>query len=115
MRLPRRLRDDGIRVRFEPRVAPEAQRAADPVAAVDQRLALAYACRSLHPRARRLLALCYFADLSQAQAAAALGMSRAQASRVLHEALGTLRRVLSDPASSATTGEPAVASAGGRG
>jgi RNA polymerase sigma-B factor len=117
VRLPRRLHGDGVRVRFEPLVTGDDmpfRSTPDPAPAVDERLALSNAFRALHPRTRRLLVLCYFADLSQAQAAATLGISRVQASRLLHEALGTLRGALADPGSGSAS-EPAVASAGSRG
>jgi RNA polymerase sigma-B factor len=64
--------------------------------AADERLALARAVRTLHPRSRRLVALRFFGDLSQAQAAAAVGISPVHASRLIHEALGTLRAELAE-------------------
>lgn len=105
VRVPRPLREQGLRLRYEPLGGgPDAPASADPaadddpVAAADDRLTLAHATRALHPRARRLLALCFEGDLSQAQAAAELGISPAQASRQMHDALRTLRGALSDPA-----------------
>jgi RNA polymerase sigma-B factor len=103
VRVPRTLREQGLRLRYEPLAGDPAAApgttaaAADPVAAADDRLTLAHATRALHPRARRLLALCFERDLSQAQAAAALGISPAQASRQMHDALRTLRGALSEP------------------
>jgi RNA polymerase sigma-B factor len=115
VRLPRRLRHDGVVVRFEPLAAVDEPTAtADPVATVDDRLALARAVRCLHPRARRLFALRYVAGLSQAQAAAALGLSRVHAARLLREALATLRDELSEPAAPPPA-EAAVASGRARG
>ena len=93
---------------------PDRASARDPVADADDRLALTHAVRALPPRARRLVALCYFADLSQAEAAAAMGISRVHASRLLGEALATLRHALSE-SSPRPDGEAAVASARARG
>jgi RNA polymerase sigma-B factor len=110
VRLPRRLHDDGVRVRFEPLEESELPCGRDSVAAADDRLAIACALRSLQPRSRRLLALCFLADLSQAQAARALGISTVQASRMLGEALGALRVELAEPPAAPLTG--AVAAVG---
>lgn len=99
VRLPRRLREAGVRVRIEAldEDGPDdAEPSGDPLATAEDRLALADAARALHPRARRLVALCFEHDLSQSEAATALGMSRAQASRQLHDALRTMRCALAE-------------------
>lgn len=101
VRIPRRLHQEGVRVRVEvlDEDGPDdARLSGDPLAAAEDRLALAAAARALHPRSRQLLALCFEHDLSQSQAATALGMSRAQASRQLHEALRAMRGALAEPA-----------------
>ena len=95
VRLPRRLGAEGARVHVSP-FADGHQASGDPASAADDRLAIARAVRALHPRSRRLVALRFFGDLSQAQAAAAVGISPVHASRLIQEALGTLRDQLSD-------------------
>ena len=95
VRLPRRLGAEGVRVRVST-FADGHESCTDLAPAADDRLAIAGAVRALHPRSRRLVALRFFGDLSQAQAAAAVGISPVHASRLLHEALGTLRDQLAD-------------------
>ena len=69
----------------------------DPFAASDARLDLARAVRRLDPRSRRLLGLRLF-GLSQAEIAERLGVSQPHVSRLLADALRTLRTALSEPA-----------------
>ncbi len=95
VRLPRRLGAEGARVHVSP-FADGHQASTDLAPAADDRLAIAGAVRALHPRSRRLVALRFFGDLSQAQAAAAVGISPVHASRLIQEALGTLRDQLGD-------------------
>jgi RNA polymerase sigma-B factor len=95
VRLPRRLGADGVRVRVA-EFAETDGTSTDLAAAADDRLAIARAARALPPRSRRLVALRFFGDLSQAQAAAVVGISPVHASRLIHEALGTLRDELAD-------------------
>jgi len=59
-----------------------------------ERALIARAARSLDGRQRRLLLLCFFRDLTQEEAAAELGISQAQVSRLLADALGRMRRLL---------------------
>jgi RNA polymerase sigma-B factor len=112
VRLPRRFGAAGERIRVGSLDEVPAG-AFDLAAAADDRIAIARAARALHPRTRRLVALCFFGDLSQAQAAAAVGISPVHASRLMHEALGTLRHELADPPSPDGP-DPAVAIAAGR-
>ena len=98
VRLPRRLGAEGARVHVS-EFADGDRTSTDLAPAADERLALARAVRTLHPRSRRLVALRFFGDLSQAQAAAAVGISPVHASRLIHEALGTLRAQLADTSS----------------
>jgi RNA polymerase sigma-B factor len=95
VRLPRRLGAEGARVHVS-EFADGDGTSTDLAPAADERLALARAVRTLHPRSRRLVALRFFGDLSQAQAAAAVGISPVHASRLIHEALGTLRAELAE-------------------
>jgi RNA polymerase sigma-B factor len=95
VRLPRRLGAEGARVHVSP-FADGYETTTDLASAADDRLAIAHAVRTLHPRSRRLVALRFFGDLSQAQAAAAVGISPVHASRLMHEALGTLRDQLAE-------------------
>jgi RNA polymerase sigma-B factor len=59
-----------------------------------ERALIARAARSLDGRQRRILLLCFFCDLTQEEAAAELGISQAQVSRLLADALGRMRRLL---------------------
>ena len=52
---------------------------------------VASAARSLDPRERRVVALRYFLDLSQAEIGDAVGLSQVAVSRVLGRALGKMR------------------------
>jgi RNA polymerase sigma factor (sigma-70 family) len=90
LRVPRRLRADGVRVRtvsLDGVTAP----VADPLAAAPERIALGTALRTLHPRERRIVLLSFVADLSQAQVAARVGLSQVHVSRLLRGALANLR------------------------
>jgi RNA polymerase sigma-B factor len=90
VRVPRRLQENGVRVTAVG-LDSVAERAADPVAAAQERLALGAALRSLPARERRLLLLRFVGDLSQAQIAARTGLSQVHVSRTLAGALGRLR------------------------
>jgi RNA polymerase sigma-B factor len=76
-------------------------------AAADDRAAVAAALRGLPVRDRRLLGLRFFGDLSQAEAARALGISQVHVSRLERSALARLRGSLDADATH-------VARAGGR-
>lgn len=104
VRVPRRLGEAGVRVHYEPFDAHDVLAAADQVAAADDRMALGRAFLALDPRERRLLALRFYGDLSQAQVARRLNLSPVHVSRLLHRALGKLRVELdAHPAGSQTT------------
>ena len=62
--------------------------------AADDRAAIAWALRRLPARDRRLLRLRFFADLSQAEAGRALGLSQVHVSRLERAALAHLRDAL---------------------
>jgi RNA polymerase sigma-B factor len=110
VRVPRRLQAEGLHVRPVPlEGSGDDARASDPTAELPERVALAAALRSLPPRQRRIVHLHFFADLSQAQVAAAVGLSQVHVSRLLSEALAALRSQL---APAPTNGQgPAVAAA----
>jgi RNA polymerase sigma-B factor len=99
VRVPRAVRAAGTQVQFQPLQALDPERLAspgDPLARAEDRVALARAFRALDPRERRLIGLCFFGDLSQASAAAALHLSEAHASRVRQRALAKLRAQFRD-------------------
>ena len=99
VRLPRRARGAGERVRAEPFEEDSTGEAADALEYVEARLAIAYAARALDDRDRRLVLLFLFADLTQAEIALRLGLSPAHACRLLARALRALHEQLADPAS----------------
>jgi RNA polymerase sigma-B factor len=98
VRVPRRLQAEGLRVRpvaFD-ETNEGAHDDAPPVEACD-RVALKLALHSLQPRERRIVHLHFFADLSQSQVAAAIGLSQVHVSRLLNGALAKLRSELAAP------------------
>jgi RNA polymerase sigma-B factor len=70
----------------------EAHAADDATERCDQRLLIASGLRRLDRRARHIVHLRFFEGLSQAQIARELQLSQIHVSRLLREALGTLRR-----------------------
>jgi RNA polymerase sigma-B factor len=89
----------------EPEAAPGALACGDFADAADDRAALETALRRLPARERRLLRLRFFADLSQAEAARALGISQVHVSRLERSALGCLRAAL-DTGGESSAGRP---------
>jgi len=79
------------------------------------RALVARAARSLSPRERRLVLLRFFLDWSQADVAAALGVSQAQVSRLLDGAMAKMRRTLESPAALCRTRRSATLGADGDG
>ena len=69
---------------------------ADPIAALDDRLALAAALRSLPLRERRILLLAFYGERSQRRIAGDLGLSQIHVSRLLRSALARLRAALDE-------------------
>jgi RNA polymerase sigma-B factor len=69
---------------------------ADPIAALDDRLALAAALRSLPLRERRILLLAFYGERSQRRIAGDLGLSQIHVSRLLRSALARLRIALDE-------------------
>jgi RNA polymerase sigma-70 factor (sigma-E family) len=70
---------------------PDGTATADPADAVVQRLALRQALDLLTPRQRAVLVLRFFEDLSEADAANALGCKPGTVKSQIHHALGRLR------------------------
>jgi RNA polymerase sigma-B factor len=101
--IQRHLRDRGSVLRVPPRVIAEAGRPrvdplgeddgppADPIPAVDARLTLAAALRSLPLHERRILVLWLYGELTQRSIASEVGLSQIHVSRLLRRALERLR------------------------
>lgn len=68
----------------------------DPTAGITRRLVVADALRRLPKRQRDVVVLRYFADLTEQEAAAALGVSVGSVKTHAHRALHTLRSALGD-------------------
>jgi RNA polymerase sigma-B factor len=99
VRLPRRARHAGERVRSAAFVEETAGEAADALEQVEARMAIACAARGLDDRDRRLVLLFLYGDFTQAEIALRLGLSRAHACRLLRRALRALHEQLADPTS----------------
>jgi RNA polymerase sigma-B factor len=69
----------------------------DPIAAADDRLALALALRRLPVRERRIVALAFYGDRSSRAIARDLGLSQVHVSRLLRSALARLEVCLAEP------------------
>jgi len=84
---------------------PELPSAPDPSSELSEdRALLAHAYRTLDDRERRILHLRFFAELSQAEIARALGMSQVQVSRLVTRSLEKMRSGIGEPP--ATNGGP---------
>jgi RNA polymerase sigma-B factor len=106
--IQRHLRDRGSVLRVPPRVLAEAGRPrldplgeddgppADPIPAVDARLTLAAALRSLPLHERRILVLWLYGERSQRSIAREVGLSQIHVSRLLRRALERLRQEFED-------------------
>jgi RNA polymerase sigma-B factor len=71
-----------------------AARADDESDTIDDRVLIASGLRSLHPQERQAVSYRYFADLSQTEIAARLGVSQTQASRLIASGLAKLNLVV---------------------
>ena len=69
----------------------------DPIAALDDRIAVATALRALPPRERLVLLLTFYGDRSQRRIADELGLSQIHVSRLLRSALAKLQAALEEP------------------
>jgi RNA polymerase sigma-B factor len=106
--IQRHLRDRGSVIRVPPRVLAEAGRPrldpladddgppADPIPAVDARLTLAAALRTLPLHERRIVLLWLVGERSQRSIATEVGLSQIHVSRLLRRALERLRPYLDE-------------------
>lgn len=79
-------------------IDPSALRFEDGAEASERRLALGTALASLDSRERELIALKFFAGLSNAEIAKVLGVSESNAGTKLHRAMNKLRKACDEPA-----------------
>jgi RNA polymerase sigma-B factor len=98
LRIPRHLQGDTVlmaSLRAPATLEGQAEAVAQQEPELDDvgvaRALVASAARSLDPRERRVVALRYFLDLSQAEIGDAVGISQVHVSRVLQQALGKMR------------------------
>jgi RNA polymerase sigma-B factor len=107
VRVPRHLHGDPALmalVRTPASLDGEAAAIASPQALDDvgvARVMVSAAARSLDRRERRILAMRYFLDLSQAEIGESVGISQVHVSRLLQEALRKMRVSLAEPAAPA--------------
>jgi RNA polymerase sigma-B factor len=106
--IQKHLRDRGSVLRVPPRVLAEAGRPrldpldeddgppADPIPAIDERLTLAAALRTLPLHERRILVLWLYGERTQRSIAREVGMSQIHVSRLLRSGLARLRADLED-------------------
>jgi RNA polymerase sigma-B factor len=110
VRVPRHLHGDRALMallRTPATLDGEAARIAAPQALDDvgvARVLVSAAARSLDRRERRILAMRYFLDLSQAEIGESVGISQVHVSRVLQEALRKMRVSLAEPAAPLSNG-----------
>lgn len=90
------LRHRGVQARYTPPVAADHQGADVDVLASDRRARVLDAVRALPSRQREVLALRYYADLSEAQIADVLGISRGSVKSHASRGVASLRPVLKD-------------------
>jgi RNA polymerase sigma-B factor len=99
LRVPRRLHADGelmalLRAPVTLDADTDLAAGGEPDGDGLDRALVASAARSLDARERRVLALRYFCDLSQAEIGDEIGMSQAHVSRLLEQALAKMRRTV---------------------
>jgi RNA polymerase sigma-B factor len=97
--VPRRIRESSMPSEF---VAPEAEaegapETQEPLADAEDRAVLEPAVQTLDEREQRVLALRFFADLSQVEIANELGISQVHVSRLERGALEKLRGTIGSP------------------
>jgi RNA polymerase sigma-B factor len=109
--VPRRIRESSSISEFVVEASnrgatpPEPPSTQDPSSEPSEdRALLAHAYRTLDDRERRILHLRFFAELSQAEIARALGMSQVQVSRLVTRSLEKMRSGIGEPP--ATNGGP---------
>jgi len=117
LRIPRRLHGDAAlmaTLRTPAALEGEAEAVTVPEAPEDDAVARAFvasAARVLDRRERRMLAMRYFLDLSQAEIGHAVGLSQVQVGRVLEGALVKMRRDLApEPGAAGDAGRAGLGS-----
>jgi RNA polymerase sigma-B factor len=95
LRVPARVIADTGRPRLDP-LGDDDGPPADPIPAVDERLTLAAALRTLPLHERRVLVLWLYGERTQRSIAAEVGLSQIHVSRLLRRALERLREDLDD-------------------
>lgn len=91
------LRHRGVEGRYIPPVRPDRHGADDDVLVLDRRARVLDALRELPPRQREVLALRFYLDLSEADIASSLGISRGAVKSHASRGSATLRTLLKDP------------------
>lgn len=89
-------------------LAPQDVSADQPAVALMERSAMAAALRLLPGRQREALVLRFYADLSEADVAKAMGITRGAVKSHTARAMTTLRKILDDEASGGSTASPAT-------
>lgn len=92
------LRRRGIQARYVPPVAPHRSGADEDVLVAERRAAVLQALRELPGRQREVLALRYYLDLSEADIAETLGISRGAVKSHASRGAAALRSLMEDPA-----------------
>ncbi len=90
------LRHRGVEARYTPPVDPDRHGADDDVLVLEKRARVLDALRALPPRQREVLALRYYLDLSEADIATSLGISRGAVKSHASRGSATLRSLLED-------------------
>jgi RNA polymerase sigma-B factor len=95
VRIPRRAYEERVRMEFKP-LEEDDGAPSDPIAELDDRLALAAALRALPLRERRVVLLAFYGERCQRRIAGELGMSQIHVSRLQRSALARLRLALDE-------------------
>jgi RNA polymerase sigma-70 factor (sigma-E family) len=90
------LRHRGVQARYTPPVVPDHQGADDDALVSERRREILGALRELPDRQREVLALRYYLDLSEADIAQTLGISRGAVKSHAHRGVTALRHLLED-------------------
>lgn len=90
------LRHRGVRARYSPPTAPDRPGADEDALASERRAAVLDAMRELSERQREVLALRYYLDLSEADIASTLGISRGAVKSHASRGVAALRSLMED-------------------
>lgn len=91
------LRHRGVQARYAPPVVPDRLGADEAAVAAERRAEVLEAMRRLPDRQREVIALRYYLDLSEAEIADALGISRGAVKSHASRGVSALRHLLKDP------------------